>query len=363
MMKARFALSWSLALIACTSPASDRQSSAWQVDSTPLLLLGSSDGDPTYELQRVSGAIRLSDGRIVVANSGTNELRFFSPDGALLGAKGRKGAGPGEYSGRMTLTVIDGDSLVIWDGGELRFSLLDSQGQFVRLMDVPVGDRFTFPWDVLLHRGAWIEGVRTSSARACATRLVRLLDSIAPTDGLRRIVFDDVGAVWVLGDNNEWRVLTSEAVELGRVSLPRGLEVYRMGLDYVLGRTVDPDGFERIALHRLVRSGPRPQPCDSVVVSDTAPSEVERARLEPMAALVRNLMTAQEMYYANYGRYADNADSLEVRGVAGLKPFLLHGDAQSWVGGAIDRRSRRGCAVGVGNRTPAGWLEGGLKCG
>ena len=36
------------------------------------------------QLYRVGGAVRLTDGRIAIANTGTGEIRFYSSDGALL---------------------------------------------------------------------------------------------------------------------------------------------------------------------------------------------------------------------------------------------------------------------------------------
>ena len=47
----------------------------WQVSATPTVSIGVSEGDPNYELFGVTGATRLSDGRTVVANGGSNELK------------------------------------------------------------------------------------------------------------------------------------------------------------------------------------------------------------------------------------------------------------------------------------------------
>ncbi|WP_419943063.1 hypothetical protein [Candidatus Palauibacter sp.] len=59
--------------------------------------IGTAGGDPAYELFRVGGAMRLSDGRIVVANAGTGELRVYDPDGIHLASWGGQGDGPGEF--------------------------------------------------------------------------------------------------------------------------------------------------------------------------------------------------------------------------------------------------------------------------
>ena len=58
------------------------ESEAWRLGPTPSLDIGGADGDPDQQLFRVVDAVRLSDGRIVVANSGSNELLFFAANGS-----------------------------------------------------------------------------------------------------------------------------------------------------------------------------------------------------------------------------------------------------------------------------------------
>jgi len=53
------------------------EGSGWRLSETPTVDIGESDDDPNYQLYSVVGALRLADGRIVVANSGSSELRFF----------------------------------------------------------------------------------------------------------------------------------------------------------------------------------------------------------------------------------------------------------------------------------------------
>jgi hypothetical protein len=69
----------------------------WTVGA-PTLSLGSLEGDPHLTLARVVGAIRLGDGRLVVADGDSNELRFFDSSGRFLSRTGGKGGGPGEFT-------------------------------------------------------------------------------------------------------------------------------------------------------------------------------------------------------------------------------------------------------------------------
>src|SRR5688572_20810198 len=46
---------------------------------------------------RVTAILPRSDGRFIVVNSGTSELRFYDASGRRYSAVGRRGEGPGEY--------------------------------------------------------------------------------------------------------------------------------------------------------------------------------------------------------------------------------------------------------------------------
>lgn len=101
---------------------------------------------PVFELGReergtylfgVMGAVRLSDGTIVVANSGTSELILFDAQGQHLATVGGEGQGPGEFSFIVSLAVLPGDTLLAYDLRQRRLSWFDSQGRFVTSVWVP----------------------------------------------------------------------------------------------------------------------------------------------------------------------------------------------------------------------------------
>lgn len=105
---------------------------AWRLASEPTLDIGVLEGDPNYQLFRVGSAVKLSDGRIVVANGGTHEIRFYDPSGAHLLSVGREGGGPGEFGELMWVRALAGDSLLAYDWRNRRLSLFDSNGNFSR---------------------------------------------------------------------------------------------------------------------------------------------------------------------------------------------------------------------------------------
>ena len=83
----------------------------WDVDPTPDLRIGTMDGPEEHQLFRVSGARLLADGRIVVANVGSADLRYFDANGDYLSSEGRRGGGPGEYEQPDLVGVMEGDSV------------------------------------------------------------------------------------------------------------------------------------------------------------------------------------------------------------------------------------------------------------
>ncbi|MDH4352300.1 MAG: hypothetical protein OEW56_14220, partial [Gemmatimonadota bacterium] len=105
---------------------------AWTVAAEPALVLGVDEGDPDHEFFQITGVTRLSDGTIVVANSGTQQLRYYDPDGTLRTSAGRKGGGPGEFQMLMTLLGVPGDSLLTFDAMNRRFSVFDADGRHMR---------------------------------------------------------------------------------------------------------------------------------------------------------------------------------------------------------------------------------------
>lgn len=83
----------------------------WSVGLEPLLEIGGTDGRGPTEFQKVVGVSRLSDGRIVVANASTAEIRLFSSSGQFVRALTRRGDGPDELRG-INLFHVLGDTLV-----------------------------------------------------------------------------------------------------------------------------------------------------------------------------------------------------------------------------------------------------------
>ncbi len=115
----------------------------WHIDPKPLVDLTSSgaasgheSGTDPHIFDRVRGILRLSDGSFVVANSGSHEVRYYSPRGDFRTAIGREGEGPGEFTGIRDIALLTSDTLLVLDY-DARVTVLDSAGGLVRVFALP----------------------------------------------------------------------------------------------------------------------------------------------------------------------------------------------------------------------------------
>jgi len=116
---------------------------AWRIGPEPSLSIGVLEGDEPHMLFAVRDATRLADGRIVVANGGSAELRFFDSNGSHLGTRGGRGEGPGEFRELGNVAPWPGDSLVAWFAPGWRISVFDGDGNYGRTFGINDGTR---PW-------------------------------------------------------------------------------------------------------------------------------------------------------------------------------------------------------------------------
>jgi hypothetical protein len=101
---------------------------AWTLAPEPEVEIGGREDDPGQALHQVAGAVRLPDGRIVVANAGSRELLVFGPDGEHAATLGRQGKGPGEFEGLAWVGHLRADTVVAWDRALVRWSLFTPDG-------------------------------------------------------------------------------------------------------------------------------------------------------------------------------------------------------------------------------------------
>ena len=105
----------------------------FRLGATPILDLGGLSDNPDDELQVGASAIRLRDGRIMLANR--TSVIVLDASGKRLQVIGRKGAGPGEFRAISSYCQTRGDTIIVSDGSNGRVTVLDGKGGYVR--DIP----------------------------------------------------------------------------------------------------------------------------------------------------------------------------------------------------------------------------------
>lgn len=108
----------------------------WRIGSEPSVSIGRRGGEEPYLLYRAGDATILSDGRILVADGGSGELRFFDSTGSHLASRGGQGEGPGEFLQLRSLEPWPGDSIVAWFGPRQNVSVFDSGGNYARTIEI-----------------------------------------------------------------------------------------------------------------------------------------------------------------------------------------------------------------------------------
>lgn len=136
----------------------------WRIGPEPMVSIGEVVGEEAYMLDQVSDAVILPDGRVVVANTGTNELRVYDAAGVHVAIWGRQGEGPGEFQDLVGVDVWPGDSVVAWDFRNRTISVFDAGGTFGRSFvlesgtDRPLEPQFAFSDGSFLGRHTVVTG-------------------------------------------------------------------------------------------------------------------------------------------------------------------------------------------------------------
>jgi hypothetical protein len=99
------------------------------VADEPDVSIGVTKGKGPYLLSLVTGATRLSDGTIVVADAASAELRYFDASGRFLRAAGGQGRGPGEFFWIRRIFPVAGDTIGVDDPA--RVTLFAPDGELV----------------------------------------------------------------------------------------------------------------------------------------------------------------------------------------------------------------------------------------
>ena len=87
----------------------------WTLDPRPILEIGRDAQEGPQSFVDIMGVVRLSDGRIAVANMNPSEVRIFDGGGRFVRSLGRSGQGPGEFNALLWRLLRSRDTLVAID--------------------------------------------------------------------------------------------------------------------------------------------------------------------------------------------------------------------------------------------------------
>jgi len=115
-------------IVESTRPAWE-EGVGWTVGPEPLLRIGVVEGDLAHQFTGITGAVRLPEGTVVVADDGSQEVRFFGLDGSHLKTVGRRGGGPGEFTGLAGLGKDTMGGVWAYDFSLRRITWMDGTGE------------------------------------------------------------------------------------------------------------------------------------------------------------------------------------------------------------------------------------------
>ncbi|HEU4800887.1 MAG TPA: 6-bladed beta-propeller [Gemmatimonadales bacterium] len=188
----------------------------WRLGGQPSVLIGGGITDTSAIVGPIAGAMRLPDGRILVADAGATRLRWFADDGTILQSVGRKGEGPGEMQ-RMDALLHVGDSIAILDGSTARVSVFSLDGVFGRRFKMAAPPKSAFALRIIgrLATGEWI-GRTGSSVREVPSGIRRDTFEIwlsGSDGGVGRHVADVLGGEALVVNGGTWGAVTRAPFE------------------------------------------------------------------------------------------------------------------------------------------------------
>lgn len=127
------------------------ESTGWSVPSEPEVSIGGATGSAAYLFDEVRGVAETADGRIVVGDEGSNQIRVFGARGRHIVSLGGNGDGPGEFR-RLRSFILQGDTIVAFDGALARLTTYTAAGELLQTTEIepaPVPDHPLRMYDIV----------------------------------------------------------------------------------------------------------------------------------------------------------------------------------------------------------------------
>lgn len=329
------------------------------IAAEPLLTMGVSDGDPRLMFNLVHSARRQADGTLLVADGGSREVRWFAADGTPLRVAGRRGEGPGEFRGPLSLLPWAGDTVAVLDHDQRRLTLFGGSGEVVRTHTDSPADSVALPWRPWMTRRTVVFGA-AGDAERCVRSALQAMPLHPLEDGVRFLTRDDVGRLWMQEGPEtapRWSVWRQDGTRLGSVVLPEAFHLMQATAEHLVGRVAAEDDTERVVVLPIqdARDAGTCLPADSAA----APAVVDRN----LMVHARNLFVVQEAMYAEGASYAMIPDPTMMRIPEEASFWMFEATPLGWAGGVVDRVTGHACVTTVGRTSVTRWPDGGIICG
>jgi hypothetical protein len=351
----------------------------WVLSEVPLLEIGVREGEDPYQLHRVRGSVRLEDGRVVVLNGGSQELRYFDPEGRFLKSVGGMGEGPGEFRGPAGLRRTHDGNLQVWDGSLMRVSIFDPEGAFQSSSTLLASSEEVFPGDDWLQGHDWIVSPVPPRARGPIREAVNRLPAPDSAGILRTLRVTPQGRIWSpavrppADSAVTWRVFDLDARPVAKVTTPARFEPHEIAEDYLTGLFLDDVDVNYVRIYELIKPQGSP-PGPGLDLSIRAEQAEDGPVLEPpseevlagIRALLKNMASLEEIYYANHYTYTRDLDALLENSRGGIPDDLavdiLYAGTEAWAVMVSHPESAGRCVMGYGRFVPMGWQPGAIVC-
>lgn len=336
-----------------TSACADAGSSSagppeWALEATPVLMVGDTEDSDTAVFARITDVRLLPNGALAVADGGASAVLLFDESGQALGKVGRRGRGPGEFAGQISLARQSHDAVAVWDPSQSRWSEVKIGRASATVLPDSLGDA---AW---AHAGVIVLGEGLVPAWAPS-----LLMSVADSNPETRLGFlDETALLWLNRDAamREWVSYVGTG-PVGQLTLPPNFKPMQFRGDRVAGLLSDSVGLEQVVVFRFARpSGVSPSR------EAAGPAPADSGQRATLMSAMRMAVVAQEMHFATAGSYTVRVDSLAVEMPAGTRLSIVDADNRAWRGAGVVTATGYTCGMYIGLAPPRGWGEGAPRC-
>jgi hypothetical protein len=351
----------------------------WVLSESPVLEIGVREGEEPYQLHRVRGSVRLEDGRIVVLNGGSQELRYYDSQGRFLKSVGAMGEGPAEFRDPAGLRRTSDGNLRVWDGSLMRLSIFGAEGAFQSFSTLLATREEMFPGDEWLLGQNWIVSPVPPGARGPIRAAVNALPVPDSVGTLRTLRVTPQGRIWSprvrppADSAVTWDIFDLNASPVATVTTPARFEPHEIGEHYLTGLFLDEVDVNYIRIYELKKpDGSAPGPgLDLEGPADRAddgplPQAPSEETMAGIRSLLKNMASLQEIYYSRHYTYTEDLDALFRSSRVGIPDDLavdiLFAGTEGWALMVSHPDTGGRCLMAYGAFVPMGWQPGALIC-